>query len=139
MFSIEPGEGFLSRGDSGFLRRDLCTQEVPALFSVVFAGGGDVPLNFALNVTLLAVSQAIAFAVGGVLGTGASDLARWLLADAGLAYACVFAAEAALFLAAAWLAAHLDLTAHSGRPQPSPRAAFGGSALAPGADIQRAR
>lgn len=92
-----------------------------------------------IRMGLWGAAQAIAFAVGGVLGTGASDLARWLLADAGLAYACVFAAEAALFLAAAWLAAHLDLTAHSGRPQPSPRAAFGGSALAPGADIQRAR
>jgi BCD family chlorophyll transporter-like MFS transporter len=50
-------------------------------------------------------AQAIAFGLGGLVGTGASDLARWLLGAPGASYACVFAFEGLLFVAAAWLAA----------------------------------
>ncbi len=45
-------------------------------------------------------AQALAFALGGLLGTSASDLARLLLGSPGVAYAVVFAGQAALFLAA---------------------------------------
>jgi MFS transporter, BCD family, chlorophyll transporter len=66
---------------------------------------------------LWGAAQAIGFAVGGVAGTAASDLARWLLAGhAGgpvgaqvTAYGCVFAAEALLFVAAAMLAARIQM------------------------------
>jgi len=50
-------------------------------------------------------AQAVAFGLGGLVGTGASDLARWLLGAPELSYASVFAFEALLFVAAAWLAA----------------------------------
>jgi BCD family chlorophyll transporter-like MFS transporter len=53
---------------------------------------------------LWGAAQAIGFAVGGVAGTAASDLARWVLGAPGPAYASVFALEAVLFVAAAWLA-----------------------------------
>lgn len=46
----------------------------------------------------------MAFGLGGLSGAVASDLARWLVADVGLAYASVFALEALLFLASAALA-----------------------------------
>jgi MFS transporter, BCD family, chlorophyll transporter len=53
---------------------------------------------------LWGAAQAIGFAGGGVIGTGASDLARWLLGSPGPAYASVFAAEALLFIFSALLA-----------------------------------
>lgn len=52
-------------------------------------------------------AQAVAFGMGGLAGTAASDLARWLIGDAAQAYAAVFAFEALLFVAAAMLAAQL--------------------------------
>lgn len=52
-------------------------------------------------------AQAVAFAVGGLVGTGASDLSRWLIGSTGAAYATVFAAEAALFLLSAVLASRI--------------------------------
>ncbi len=53
---------------------------------------------------LWGAAQAIGFAGGGVIGTGASDVARWLLGSPGPAYASVFAAEALLFIFSALLA-----------------------------------
>jgi BCD family chlorophyll transporter-like MFS transporter len=52
-------------------------------------------------------AQALAFAMGGLVGTGLSDLARWILADAGLSYALVFCVQALFFLTAAYLAKNL--------------------------------
>ena len=57
---------------------------------------------------LWGAGQAVAFGLGGLLGTGASDLARWLLGSPAAAYASVFALEALLFIAAALLAARID-------------------------------
>jgi BCD family chlorophyll transporter-like MFS transporter len=62
---------------------------------------------------LWGAAQAIAFGAGGLIGAVASDLARWLLGQPGLAYATVFALEALLFLAAARLAARIGQS-HSG-------------------------
>ncbi len=50
---------------------------------------------------LWGAAQAIAFAVGGLIGTGASDFARHFLGSPVGAYAAVFAGEAVLFLLAA--------------------------------------
>jgi BCD family chlorophyll transporter-like MFS transporter len=61
-----------------------------------------------LRIGLWGAAQALAFALGGLVGTGASDLARALLADAGSAYSLVFALEALLFLGAAQLAAGVE-------------------------------
>ena len=49
-------------------------------------------------------AQAVAFAVGGLVGTASVDLMRQLLATPAFAYLCVFATQAALFLAAALIA-----------------------------------
>jgi BCD family chlorophyll transporter-like MFS transporter len=67
-------------------------------------------------------AQAIAFAVGGLVATGASDLARWLLGSPAAAYAAVFAFEALLFAAAALLALRVFQTNQSGpRPGDAPQ------------------
>jgi BCD family chlorophyll transporter-like MFS transporter len=58
---------------------------------------------------LWGAAQAIGFAVGGLLGTLASDLARWLIGSQVAAYGAVFAAEALLFVAAAALAARIAM------------------------------
>ena len=64
-------------------------------------------------------AQAVAFGVGGLVGTAASDLARWLIGTPSTAYASVFALEALLFVAAAVLAARLggNATARATSPQ----------------------
>lgn len=56
---------------------------------------------------LWGAAQAIAFGLGGFLGTLASDVARWLIGSPVTAYAVVFAGEAALFLVSAVLAARV--------------------------------
>jgi BCD family chlorophyll transporter-like MFS transporter len=62
---------------------------------------------------LWGAAQAIGFAAGGLIGAAASDLARWLIGSPGPAYATVFAAEALLFVASAWLARRIDVPAHT--------------------------
>ncbi len=60
---------------------------------------------------LWGAAQAIAFGLGGLVGTAASDLARWLIAAPGTAYAGVFALEALLFVVSAVLAWRLAVPA----------------------------
>lgn len=57
-----------------------------------------------LRMGLWGAAQAIAFAIGGLAGTAASDLAHALIQSPGPAYGAVFAAEAGLFLLSAVLA-----------------------------------
>ena len=61
---------------------------------------------------LWGAAQAIAFAVGGIVGTAAVDLMQLVLDSTATAYAAVFGLEAIVFLWAARLAARLD----DGRP-----------------------
>jgi MFS transporter, BCD family, chlorophyll transporter len=78
---------------------------------------------------LWGAAQAIGFAGGGLIGTALSDLARWIIGAPGPAYATVFAAEAALFIASALLARHISVPAGvtgtdalpvmAGAPQPA--------------------
>lgn len=73
-----------------------------------------------MRMGLWGAAQAVAFGLGGFAGTAASDLARHLIAAPGAAYAVVFAAEAALFLVAAALAARVGEPS-SGRAATQPR------------------
>ena len=72
---------------------------------------------------LWGAAQAIAFGLGGMLGAGASGLARWLLGLPTAAYASVFAFEAILFVFAALLAARVGVPATAG-VDPSRRKAY---------------
>jgi BCD family chlorophyll transporter-like MFS transporter len=71
---------------------------------------------------LWGAAQAVAFGLGGLVGTAASDLARWLLASEGTAYAAVFAGEGLLFVVSAWLAWRVSAPAvmPSATPRPAP-------------------
>jgi BCD family chlorophyll transporter-like MFS transporter len=62
-------------------------------------------------------SQAIAFGVGGFLGTVLADLGKLLMggtASQGSAYALVFGLEAIAFVAAAWLAMNIRIDRTTG-------------------------
>jgi MFS transporter, BCD family, chlorophyll transporter len=63
------------------------------------------PAREGTRMGLWGAAQAFGFALGGLFGAAASDLARWLIGNAGAAYATVFFVEAVMFVAAAWLAA----------------------------------
>jgi len=53
-------------------------------------------------------AQAIAFGMGGLLGAGASDLARSIFANPAFAYSSVFFIEAILFIASAYMASQVE-------------------------------
>jgi BCD family chlorophyll transporter-like MFS transporter len=72
---------------------------------------------------LWGAAQAVAFGLGGIVGTGSSDLATWLIGTPSAAYATVFAFEALLFVIAAGLALWTALPARRATPVPSPEPA----------------
>jgi BCD family chlorophyll transporter-like MFS transporter len=65
---------------------------------------------------LWGAAQALAFGLGGLIGTIASDFARWLIGTPSLAYSSVFFAEALLFVLSAVLAMRLQ---SGGRREPA--------------------
>ena len=67
-------------------------------------------------------AQAIAFGLGGLAGTGAVDLVRWASDSVVAAYGVVFCAQAALFLAAGWLAARMPRERPRRQPGDAPAA-----------------
>jgi BCD family chlorophyll transporter-like MFS transporter len=77
---------------------------VAAIGSMMTLAGEGKPHQEGLRMGLWGAAQAIAFGLGGFLGTMASDIAQWLLADASQAYAWVFGLQALLFLISAWMA-----------------------------------
>ena len=60
-----------------------------------------------IRMGLWGAAQALAFGIGGLVGTAASDLSRMLIGSTGAAYAAVFALEALMFGVSAWLAARI--------------------------------
>ncbi|MDE2049064.1 MAG: BCD family MFS transporter [Betaproteobacteria bacterium] len=69
---------------------------------------------------LWGAAQAVAFALGGLAGTLASDVAHAVLTSGASAYAAVFALEAVGFLAAAYLSAPLASAARADAGKPAP-------------------
>ena len=57
-----------------------------------------------IRMGLWGAAQAIAFGLGGVVGTAASDFSKMWFANASWAYAIVFALEAFMFVLSAWIA-----------------------------------
>lgn len=58
---------------------------------------------------LWGAAQAIAFALGGFMGTVAVDVTRFWFNDPAISYGLVFACEGVLFLVAASLARHIHI------------------------------
>ncbi len=83
------------------------TFAVSAIGAVMALAGAGRPSREGVRMGVWGAAQAIAFGLGGLAGTFSSDIARTLLGTPSLAYAAVFAGEAALFLVAARQAAHV--------------------------------
>lgn len=77
---------------------------IAAIGSMMSLAGQGQHSREGVRMGLWGAAQAVAFGLGGVVGTAASDVSRWLIGEVGPAYSAVFAFEAALFLLAAWLA-----------------------------------
>jgi MFS transporter, BCD family, chlorophyll transporter len=84
---------------------------VAAIGSMMSLAGSGRKQREGVRMGLWGAAQAIAFGLGGFVGTLASDIARILLGAAGSAYACVFAGEALLFLVS------VGLTVRANGPQ----------------------
>ncbi|MFL9500851.1 BCD family MFS transporter [Rhodopseudomonas palustris] len=74
---------------------------IGSMMELVGAGGEH---REGVRMGLWGAAQAIAFGIGGFIGTLASDLARLILGAPALSYAAVFAAEAGLFVVSAAMA-----------------------------------
>ena len=81
---------------------------VAAIGSMMELGSAGEARSAGVRMGLWGAAQAVAFALGGLCGTGLMDGIRWLAGSAVVAFAAVFMLEAALFLAAAHLAAHIQ-------------------------------
>ncbi|NEW86535.1 MULTISPECIES: BCD family MFS transporter [Rhodopseudomonas] len=82
---------------------------IGSMMELVGAGGEN---REGVRMGLWGAAQAIAFGVGGFIGTLASDLARLILGAPALSYAVVFAAEAGLFVASAAMAVWVHRAQH---------------------------
>jgi len=81
---------------------------IAAIASMMQLAGRGESGREGVRMGLWGASQAIAFGLGGLGGAVASDLARQVIADAGLAYGSVFLVESLLFIASARLAAAIS-------------------------------
>ena len=77
---------------------------IAAVAGMMQLAGHGRPGREGVRMGLWGAAQAVAFACGGLVGTGVSDLARHVLGSPSLAYAATFAGEALLFCLAAGLA-----------------------------------
>jgi BCD family chlorophyll transporter-like MFS transporter len=98
---------------------------IAAIGSMMALAGEGRHASEGVRMGLWGAAQAVAFGLGGLVGTAASDLAHWLIASPGPAYACVFAGEAAMFVLSAYLAWRVGAPAPApvGQPDRSPLAA----------------
>ena len=102
---------------------------IGSMMSLAGGTGSDGPAREGTRMGLWGAAQAIGFALGGLFGAAASDVARWLIgnfggnfgenfsANPGNAYAAVFFIEAGMFVAAAWLASKVSGTPAQSAPK----------------------
>ena len=101
------GPGWPLRGSVFVLGLANGAFAVAAIGSMMALAGAGVAGREGVRMGLWGAAQAIAFALGGIVATGAVDLARHALGSPVAAYSIVFAAEAVLFIVAAQLAARV--------------------------------
>ena len=98
---------------------------IGSMMSLAGGTGSDGPAREGTRMGLWGAAQAIGFALGGLFGAAASDVARWLIqnfsanpsGNPGSAYAAVFFVEAGMFVAAAWLASKVSGTPEQSAPK----------------------
>lgn len=78
---------------------------IASMMRLAVVGGGG---KEGVRIGLWGGAQAIAFGLGGLLGAGASDLARSIFTSPAYAYASVFFIEAILFIASAYMASQVE-------------------------------
>ena len=78
---------------------------IASMMRLAVAGGAG---KEGVRIGLWGGAQAIAFGVGGLLGTAASDVARTVMESQSVAYASVFSIESGLFIASAYLASKVE-------------------------------
>ncbi len=83
---------------------------------MILAGRGRTS-NYGMRMGIWGAAQAIAFGLGGVLGTIVLDLGRWLTTSDPEAFAGVFSMEASLFLISALVATRIGRRAPRSRSQ----------------------
>ena len=89
---------------------------IAAIGSMMALAGQGGPGREGLRMGLWGAAQALAFALGGLIGAVGSDLARHALGQAAAGYALVFAIEAVLFVLSAALAWQVAVPGASPRP-----------------------
>lgn len=99
---------------------------VAAVGTMMILAGQGRKSNHGMRMGVWGAAQAIAFGLGGVLGTVALDLGRWLTANDALAFAAVFTIEASLFLVSAIVATRI------GRPALTSSNTLPNAAIMPG-------
>lgn len=93
---------------------------VAAIGSMMALAGAGARGREGARMGVWGAAQALAFALGGVVGTGLADLARWGGASALDAYAFVFVIEAAAFVGSGELARRLGSNARRVAPEAAP-------------------
>jgi BCD family chlorophyll transporter-like MFS transporter len=84
---------------------------VAAISSMMSLVSGGSEKREGVRMGLWGAAQAFAFGMGGFIGTLASDIARYLLSSPRWSYSIVFAAEAGLFVVAAFMAVWVNRAA----------------------------
>lgn len=82
---------------------------IAAIGSMMRLAGEGRASREGVRMGLWGAAQAIAFGLGGLMGTAASDLTRWLMGVPSLAYSAVFSLEALMFVVSAVLAAKIGM------------------------------
>jgi len=82
---------------------------VAAITSMMALAGAAGPSRVGLRMGLWGAAQAIAFGLGGFVGTVAVDLIRWMSDSIAVAYGSVFLLEGLIFLVAAGIAARIAI------------------------------
>ena len=106
------GNGLFSIAAISTMMR-LATQSTPSHSNENTAN--TISVKPGLRMGLWGGAQAVAYGLGGLLGTGASDLSRHWVGNPSLAYASVFAMEAMMFLCSAFIAWRVK----TGSPEPT--------------------
>ena len=120
-WSLEANVFLLGAANGGFA--------VAAIGAMMVLASAGQQKREGIRMGLWGAAQAIAFALGGFLGTVAVDVTRYWLDDPAISYGLVFACEGVLFLVAASLARHIHI-ANWGGGQRDHVPSFGDIALA---------
>ncbi|MFN7173707.1 MAG: BCD family MFS transporter [Thermaurantiacus tibetensis] len=104
------GEGFPLRATAALLGFGNGMFAVAAIAAMMDLAGIEGPGREGIRMGLWGAAQAVAFALGGLVGAAGVDAGRTLLGDDAAAFAIVFAGEALLFMGAAGLALKVHMS-----------------------------